>query len=202
LPVDLTGCQAAPRIAATFTPETPMAHRTRSSAARVLATHRDVLRKRIRKRMGRHVRRIADSEDIVDSAIRQALEGRTDSSVDGLEGWLWRAALNKLHDAGRRANRQRSYIEDGGPDPDETAASGRSPSSYARLSEQQDLLAQALARLKPEDELALRHYYVLGLRGHALGESLCMSASAAAHRVSRAWARLMKVARTSATRGR
>ena len=160
----------------------------------LLATHREVLRERIRSRIGPHLRQDVDSEDLVDSALREALQRAADPGspeIENLPAWLWKAAVSKLHDAGRKAARKGAGRAER---VDDLKNDEKSPSSHARGSEESELLFDLLARLKPKDEVAIRHYYILGLRGQELGDSLGVSSSAAAHRVERALGRLRALA--------
>jgi len=165
----------------------------RAFAERLLASLPGLTRF-VRRQMGPDLRARESASDIVQSTCREVLRSATrfeDQGEPDFQGWLRKAAEHKLQNRARHWRAQRRAQAGSEPlerDPEAPAASR--PTQEARLHEEAERLARAIAEQSAEERQLLRRTQIDGLTHAALAEELGLSSEAVRKRVARALARL------------
>lgn len=149
------------------------------------------IRRWARGRAPQYVRHDANTEDIVQDALLQALknvEHVRHRTVGGLQAYLRTSVVNRIRDLIRGAKRHGTQVELEEALHDETP----SPLEQAILREGLENFLAALQRLKPSDRQVIIWRVELGYRIDEIAAKLGKSQAAAGMSVSRALARLAK----------
>lgn len=149
------------------------------------------IRQWARGRAPRYVRHDANTEDIVQDALLQALKNLEHvhhRTVGGLQAYLRTSVVNRIRDLIRGARRHGTPVELGDALRDETP----SPLEQAVMREGLATFLEALQRLKPADRQLIIWRIELGYRIDEIAVRLGKSKAAAGMSVSRALARLAK----------
>lgn len=169
---------------------------------RLLEEHLPALRSFVRLRIGRELRALESSSDLVQSVCREILEHSDrfrHGDEQGFRRWLYTSALRKIsnraayHRAAKRAGGARLELADGdGGDADLLRAYGSfcTPSGILRQREEVERIEAAFDRLAPADRELITLARIARLPHAEIGEELGISAAAVQMRVYRALERL------------
>jgi RNA polymerase sigma-70 factor (ECF subfamily) len=164
----------------------------------ILQRYHDWLHQYVRSRMGAHLRRQAESMDVVQEAALEVLRYGPQfvvSSEDDFRALLGRIVENNLRDRGRRMNaarrdsgREQAYTQ--GMSVDLDAPSVSTPSMQMSRRENEEWMRLAVELMDPDERDVVVMRQSDGMQWEEIGEALGIGKSAARMRFERALPKL------------